>query len=49
MLRVFGVWYNWCRKHRTIKTTPAVAAGLASEPWTLEKLLIEAAKTAMAA
>jgi len=28
---------------------PAVAAGLASEPWTLEKLLTEAAKVAIAA
>jgi len=32
----------------TIKTTSAVAAGLASEPWTLERLLTEAAKTVAA-
>jgi len=37
-----------CRKHSTLKTTPAVAAGLATEPWTLERLLSEAAKTVAA-
>ena len=33
----------WCRKHMTLKTTPAVQARLAVEPWTLERLLTEAA------
>jgi hypothetical protein len=28
----------------TIKTTPAVAAGLATEPWTIQQLLEESAK-----
>jgi len=27
-------WYNWGRKHSTIKTTPAVANGLADKPMT---------------
>ena len=27
--------YNFIRKHMSIKTTPAVMAGLASEPWTM--------------
>lgn len=45
MLSLFFAWYNFCRKHQTIKTTPAVAAGIAQEPWTLERLLTEAAKT----
>lgn len=39
MLGLYFAWYNWCRKHSTIKTTPAVKAGFASEPWTLEELL----------
>jgi transposase-like protein/IS1 family transposase len=38
-LGLFFAYYNFCRKHSTIKTTPAVAAGLASEPWTVERLL----------
>jgi IS1 family transposase len=38
-LGLFFAYYNFCRKHSTIKTTPAVAAGVASEPWTGERLL----------
>ena len=30
-LALFYVHYNWCRVHKTLKTTPAVAAGLAKE------------------
>ena len=48
MLGLLYCWYNWCRKHSTLKTTPAVAAGLATESWTLERLLTEAAKTVAA-
>jgi IS1 family transposase len=31
--------YNFCRKHQTIKTTPAVAAGVADKVWTIQDLL----------
>jgi len=31
--------YNFCRKHLTIKTTPAVAAGVMYQPWTVADLL----------
>jgi IS1 family transposase len=31
--------YNFCRIHRTLKTTPAVAAGIASEPMSVERLI----------
>lgn len=31
--------YNFVRRHMTLKTTPAVAAGMVDEPWTLEDLL----------
>jgi hypothetical protein len=27
--------YNFCRVHQTIKTTPAVAAGIANKVWTM--------------
>ena len=43
MLGLYFAWYNWCRKHMTIKTTPAVQAGIATEQWTLENLLTAAA------
>ena len=29
---LYSVWYNFCRTHSTLKTTPAVAAGLAQYP-----------------
>ena len=47
MLALWRCWYNCCRKDQTLKMTPAVAAGLASLVWTLERLLTES--TAMAA
>ena len=32
MVALYTVWYNYIRKHTTLKTTPAVAAGLADAP-----------------
>jgi IS1 family transposase len=44
-LAVFFCHYNWCRKHRSLKgLTPALAHGLATERWTVRKLV----KTVMA-
>jgi IS1 family transposase len=34
--------YNYCRFHRTIRSTPAMAAGIAGHPWALAELLDEA-------
>jgi IS1 family transposase len=31
--------YNFCRVHKTLKTTPAVAAGIADHVWTVEELV----------
>ena len=31
--------YNFCRKHQTIKTTPAMAAGKADHVWTLDEVV----------
>jgi IS1 family transposase len=39
---LFVAWYNFVRAHESLGTTPAVAARLADEPWTLSRL-IEAA------
>ena len=47
MFALYAAWYNYCRKHQTLKTTPAVAAGKASEPWTLAKLLQESARVSV--
>jgi hypothetical protein len=31
--------YNFCRVHQTLRTTPAVAAGVADHVWTLEEVV----------
>lgn len=36
---LFVMHYNYCRKHSTLGTTPAMAAGLADHVWTLEELI----------
>jgi hypothetical protein len=38
-LALFFAYYNFCRVHMTLKTTPAVRAGLAAAPWNLRELL----------
>ena len=38
----FFAYYNFCRVHGTLKSTPAKAAGLTSETWSLDRLLAEA-------
>jgi hypothetical protein len=48
MFALFVAWYNFCRPHMTLKTTPAVAAGLTSEAWTMERLLGESARASVA-
>jgi transposase-like protein/IS1 family transposase len=39
MFALFVAWYNFCRPHMTLGTTPAVAAGLATGKWAIEQLL----------
>ncbi len=48
MFALFVAWYNFCRPRMTLNTTPAVAAGLAKEKWSLERLLQASARTALA-
>jgi IS1 family transposase len=42
MEALFIAYYNFCRVHGTPKSTPAKAAGLTTETWSLERLLQEA-------
>jgi hypothetical protein len=44
MFALFVAWYNFCRPHMTLATTPAVAAELAGEAWPMERLLSESAR-----
>jgi IS1 family transposase len=41
-MALFFAYYNFCRRHMTIKMTPAQRAGLTTERWSLERLLAEA-------
>lgn len=39
MTNIFFVYYNYCRIHQTIKTTPAMEAGLTDKLWEVEDLI----------
>lgn len=40
MLAITMIYYNFCRKHRSLKgDTPAMAAGLTSYRWTASDML----------
>jgi IS1 family transposase len=39
-LAIHFVYYNCCRVHQTIKTTPAIAAGIASHVWSVHDLMV---------
>jgi hypothetical protein len=42
-LALYYLYYDFCRVHLTLKTTPAVKAGIANKVWTVENLLDELA------
>lgn len=37
---LFAFYYNWCRKHATLGTTPAVKTGVADRVWTVEDMVV---------
>lgn len=46
MVALYTVWYNFVRIHKTLKVTPAMAAGLTDRLWSMEDVvaLIDAAE-----
>lgn len=47
MQAIFVAFYNFCRKHETLKgQTPAMASGLSESTWTIHQLLEAAAEAA---
>jgi IS1 family transposase len=38
-LALHFMWYNFGRVHQTVKMTPAMAAGVADHPWTIQELV----------
>jgi hypothetical protein len=41
MLALQFAYYNFCRRHQTLGTNPAVAAGLELKAWTIEELIVK--------
>jgi hypothetical protein len=44
MVALYAVWYNFVKMHKTLKMTPAMAAGIADKLWSVGDIvdLIEA-------
>lgn len=38
-LNVYVVWYNWVKRHTTLRMTPAEAAGISSMAWPIDALI----------
>ena len=36
MVALYTVFYNWIRIHKTLRVTPAMAAGLTDRLWSME-------------
>lgn len=39
MVAIYAVFYNWLRIHKTLRVTPAMAAGLTDRLWSWEELV----------
>jgi IS1 family transposase len=39
MVAIYAVWYNWIRIHKSLRITPAMAAGLTDRLWSWEELV----------
>lgn len=39
MVALYTVWYNFVRQHKTLRVSPAMAAGLADRLWTMEEVV----------
>jgi transposase-like protein/IS1 family transposase len=45
-LAIYFAYFNFCRIHKAIRMTPAMAAGIARRPWSMAELLTAAQATA---
>lgn len=39
MVAIWTVWYNWVRIHKSLRITPAMAAGLTDRLWTWDEII----------
>ena len=38
MVALYVVWYNFCRIHKSLRVSPAMAAGVADRLWNMENV-----------
>ncbi|MEI9419818.1 hypothetical protein O7A70_01290 [Mesorhizobium sp. Cs1299R1N1] len=38
MAAIYTVWYNFVKMHKTLKMTPAMAAGMSKTLWSIDNL-----------
>lgn len=46
MVAIWTVWYNWVRIHKTLRITPAMAAGLTDRLWSWDEIVAAMDETA---
>jgi hypothetical protein len=39
MAAPYALWYNWVRIHKTLRTSPAMAAEIETRPWSMEEVV----------
>jgi hypothetical protein len=39
MVALYALWYNFVRIHQTLRTLPAMAAGIESRLWSMEDMV----------
>jgi hypothetical protein len=39
MVALYALWYNFVRIHKTLRVTPAMAAGIAHRLWSMEDVI----------
>lgn len=43
MVALYAVWHNFVKMHKTLKMTPAMAAGVSKTLWSMEDVVADAA------
>jgi hypothetical protein len=39
MVALYALWYNFVRIHKTVRTSPAMAAGIETRLWSMEDVV----------
>jgi hypothetical protein len=40
MVALYALWYNFVRIHKTLRTSPAMAAGIEARLWSMEDVVV---------